>query len=74
MLDVLVGGCKVVLGIVTVVNPTQPDTVLSGGSICQLTTGTVNGVANHVNSSPSCLAQDGYSSYFQFTTDRVIVK
>jgi hypothetical protein len=74
MLDVLVGGCKVVLGVVTVVNPTQPDTVLSGGTICPLTTATVNGVTNHVNASPSCLAQDGYSSYFQFTTDRVIVK
>jgi hypothetical protein len=74
MLDVLVGGCKVVDGIVTVVNPTQPDTVLSGGSICTLTLGTVNGVANHVTASQSCLAQDGYSSYFQFTTDRVIVK
>jgi cysteine-rich repeat protein len=74
MLDVLVGGCKAVLGVATVVNPTQPDTILSGTAVCPLTLATVNGVANHVNASTSCLAQDGYSSYFQFTTDRVIVK
>jgi hypothetical protein len=27
-----------------------------------------------VNATPSCLAQDGYSSYFTFTAERVIVK
>jgi Collagen triple helix repeat (20 copies)/Stigma-specific protein, Stig1 len=71
MLDVLVSGCKVGPdGFITVVNASQPDTVLSGTSICQLA---VNG-SHQVNSSASCLAQDGYSGYIQFTTDRVIVK
>lgn len=67
MLDVLVSGCTVLF---KVINPSQPDTVLSGSSVCPLTVG-----ANHVvNASPACLAQDGYSAYVQFTTDRVIVK
>ena len=70
MLDLLVSGCKVIGGLVTVVNASQPDTVLSGTGVCQLT---VNG-SHQVNSSASCLAQDGYSGYIQFTTDRVIVK
>jgi hypothetical protein len=70
MLDVLVSGCKLLGGIVTVVNASQPDTFLSGTGVCQLT---VN-AAHQVNSSASCLAQDGYSGYIQFSTDRVIVK
>ena len=67
MLDVLVSGCTVLF---KVINPSQPDTALSGSSVCPLTVG-----ANHVvTASPACLAQDGYSAYVQFTTDRVIVK
>ena len=70
MLDVLVSGCHVLAGLVIVVVPEQPDVPLSGPSVCQLTVG-----ANHaVNSTASCLAADGYSAYFQFTTDRVIAK
>jgi len=70
LLDVVVSGCKVLGGLVTVVNATQPDTALSGTSVCTLT---ANG-SHQVTSSASCLAADGYSAYMQFTTDRVIVK
>jgi len=86
MLDVLVTGCKAVVGLVTVVNALQPDTVdpnapvVGAGPPYKLFTGAGNVVAACAdkNGTPvslsSCLAAAAYSSYFQFTTDRVIVK
>lgn len=85
LLDTLVGGC-VVLGVITVINPTQPDTadpnapVAGAGapyalsenashqvSTCKDKNGTTVGLQ-------ACLAAAAYSSYFKFTTDRVIIK
>jgi cysteine-rich repeat protein len=71
LLDVIVGGCTV-LGFVTVINPTQPDVTFSGSlPVCTLTT---DPTTHKVNSGVACLQTDGYSSYFQFTADRVIIK
>lgn len=76
LLDVLVSGCKVAEGVVVVVSPLQPDTVDpnapgAGGGPQMLVPN-----ANHVVgcSEAGCLARDAYSVYFQFTTDRVIIK
>ncbi len=70
MLDVLVSGCQV-LGLITVINPTQPDTQVSEPPLCLLT---ADPSTHIVTSGQSCVQADAYSSYFQFTTDRVIVK
>jgi hypothetical protein len=71
LLDVIVSGCRAAAGIVVIMNPTQPDVFLSGSAICPLT---ADPVTHKVNVGTACLAADGYSSYFQFTADRVIVK
>jgi len=85
LIDVLVGGC-VVFGFINVVNPTQPDTadpnapaagagapyVLSENASHHVSTCTdKNGTAVGLQ---ACLAAAAYSSYFKFTTDRVIIK
>src|SRR5436305_6125218 len=82
MLDVLVAGCTHTAGpfTVTEVNPTQPDSTLSPGDTYVFTT---TGTPKHVTGCkkngvtatlPDCLAAAGYSAYFTFTTDRVIVR
>jgi cysteine-rich repeat protein len=79
LLDMLVGGCRVrvIIFNVTAIKPTQPDT--PGGDQFALTLGagrkvsscTDNGTATDL---ATCLASATYSSYFQFTSDRVIIK
>jgi cysteine-rich repeat protein len=79
LLDVLVGGCTVnVLFIpITVITATQPDTIggdkyaLAAGAGHSVASCTDNGVATSL---ATCLAKATYSSYFQFTSDRVILK
>lgn len=67
LLDVIVGGCTV-LGFVTAINPTQPDVSGSGSTVITLTPGVGHRVQVPAND------LDGYSAYFQFTADRVIIK
>jgi cysteine-rich repeat protein len=79
LLDVLVGGCSVLVIIfpVTAITATQPDTAgadsykLSAGAGKKVAACTKNGVATDL---ASCLDAATYSSYYQFTSDRVIVK
>jgi fibronectin type 3 domain-containing protein len=74
-LDLIVGGCTV-LGIQQV-KPTQPDTSTTGSSYSFTTNATTKAVTacqiNNVNASLSdCLDQATFSSFYQFTTNRVI--
>jgi cysteine-rich repeat protein len=64
-LDVLVGGCKVVLCVNAVVNPTQPD-MPAGTSVQQLSLGT----GNKVPASQIAGNGDAYSAYYTFTANR----
>jgi cysteine-rich repeat protein len=90
LLDVLVNGCRTLGGIIAVVNKTQPDkddtsvgtghappytlTVAASGKTvnsCKSSSGTYAvGTADF----ETCLKHASYSSYFKFTTDRVIIK
>jgi cysteine-rich repeat protein len=84
MLDLIVSGCKVQGGIVTAVKATQPDHVDTdapvagaGGPYRLLTNGQKVVTAcedknGQVVDLPTCLTAAAYSSYFEFTTDRVI--
>jgi cysteine-rich repeat protein len=66
LLDVLVGGCKVVDCIVAAVNPTQPDvSATAGGTVTPLALGP----GNKVKGSPTT-DNDAYSAYLQFATTR----
>ena len=80
MLDVLVGGCTIFL--IPAIVPSQPDTsdpahgtgtyVFTTNLVTKAVTGCLhNGVPGVL---ADCLAAAAYSSYFQFTTDRVIVR
>jgi hypothetical protein len=78
MLDVLVGGCTInIIG--TQISPTQPDRAAVAGDVyafaTDATTKQVTGCTR--NGAPAslgdCLDAAAYSSYFRFTTDRVIV-
>jgi cysteine-rich repeat protein len=75
LLDVFVGGCTVF--IIQVVSPTQPDT-LGGDTYVLSTSGTrhVSACSDNGNTIDlaTCLGKATYSSYLQFTTDRVILK
>jgi hypothetical protein len=79
LLDVIVGGCKILVIIfpITAITPTQPDTpgadryALALGSDKKVASCTQNGAAVDL---ATCLDAASYSSYFQFTSDRVIVK
>jgi cysteine-rich repeat protein len=79
LLDVLVGGCTVTVLFfpITAISATQPDTVggdkfvLGAGANHAVSSCTRNGVATDL---ASCLSSASYSSYFQFTSDRVILK
>jgi hypothetical protein len=79
MLDLLVSGCKALGGIVTVVNKTQPDTVVAGvGSGTYIFTVDANhnvtGCTHNGGAATlsDCLDGAAYSTYFHFTTDRVV--
>jgi cysteine-rich repeat protein len=79
LLDVLVGGCsiRVIFFPITAITPTQPDTpgadtyIFALGADKKVASCTQNGAAADV---AACLDAASYSSYFQFTSDRVIVK
>jgi cysteine-rich repeat protein len=78
LLDVLVGGCNTIFG--TQIASTQPDLGDSNGPYTletDATTHAVNGCKDKSSNPvplPACLAIAGYSSFFTFTTDRVIIK
>lgn len=85
VLDVLVGGCKVLGGFITAINPTQPDTsdpnapIAGAGAPYFLSESNlqVSSCRDKNNAGvplSACLAAAAYSSYFKFTTDRVIIK
>jgi hypothetical protein len=67
LLDVLVGGCKVVLCFVTAVNPEQPDVpAMMGGNVQTLTLG----AGNKVPTSQTIGNDDAYSAYLKFDANR----
>lgn len=77
VLDVFISGCKA-FGFVNEINATQPDQSLDGvtyrftaNSSHQVTACTANGQAAALS---TCLANAAYSSFFKFSTDRVIQK
>jgi hypothetical protein len=80
LLDVIVGGCTILGGLTTTINPTQPDTIdttVAPGQtvISRLTENTNHQVCGGAKTNlSSCLQGDAYSAYFTFTTDRVIIK
>jgi cysteine-rich repeat protein len=78
LLDLIVGGCDLfIFSAVTAITPTQPDSIggepftLALDSNHKVASCTSNGVEVDL---ATCLASATYSSYFQFTTDRVIAK
>ena len=78
LLDVYISGCKA-YGIIPEINPTQPDSSRDSATYTfQVGTGHhITGCKrNNVTQSSltGCLANAGYTSLFQFTTDRVIGK
>jgi hypothetical protein len=80
LLDVLVGGCNLPVFGTLEIAPTQPDLGDSNGPYTlqtDPTTHAVNGCKDkNLNPVPlpTCLTIAGYSSFFTFTTDRVIIK
>jgi len=67
MLDVLVGGCKTLVCLVTLVTPSQPDVPAPGSaSVRSLSLGS----GNAVPSDQSTGNDDAYSSYFKFDANR----
>ncbi len=77
LLDVLVGGCRVLGGLITTIAATQPDQSNPAGTVYRFLANsthsvvscTANGVAATLS---TCLAGAAYSSFFKFSTDRVI--
>ncbi|MGO8997320.1 MAG: DUF4215 domain-containing protein [Polyangiaceae bacterium] len=85
LLDVLVTGCSTLAGIISIINPTQPDQVTNAPAAGAGPKYTLSTNSSHVVSTckdhtgatvtlSTCLAAAAYSSYFGFTTDRVIAK
>jgi hypothetical protein len=87
LLDILIGGCKVLGGIVTVINKKQPDQVdaslppLGAGGNYVLSAMNPNRVVDTCKDKngvtvdfAACLNTAAYSSFFKFTTNRVIPK
>ena len=87
LLDVFIGGCHVLGGIIPVITATQPDQVDTtapqggAGAPYKLSASGTNHVvdtckdkAGAVVPLATCFAATAYSSSFKFTTDRVIVK
>lgn len=66
LLDVLVGGCKVVACFVTAINAQQPDVSGTDGDIDTLTLGTGNKVPQNLVTGND----DAYSAYLTFTANR----
>ncbi len=80
LLDVLVGGCSY-LGFIDIINATQPDQSATAAGAPAPYTFTTTGsrvtgckAGATVGTLATCLAADAYSSYFGFTSDRVIAK
>jgi cysteine-rich repeat protein len=85
LLDILVGGCHVILGL-TAITSTQPDQVDPAAPVAGAGAPyTLVANASHVVTSckdrnnatvtlQTCLAAAAYSSFFKFTSDRVIAK
>ena len=84
-LDVMLGGCKVFAGFIPVINPTQPDTsdpnlpAAGAGAPYTLFQTNLQVTSCHDKNGTTvplaaCLASAAYSSYFKFTSDRVIIK
>jgi hypothetical protein len=75
LLDLLVGGCSIIIG--QQIKPTQPDRAAVGGDTYTFTTTTnqVTGCTRNgaAASLSDCLDGAAYSAYFRFTADRVIV-
>lgn len=67
MLDVIVGGCKVVACFVTAVNATQPDVKGSDNDIDPLS---VSGALNKVPDAQVTGNDDAYSAYMKFKANR----
>jgi cysteine-rich repeat protein len=85
LLDVIVGGCHVLGGFITAIGATQPDQsdptapVAGAGPKYTLTTTAkaVTGCKDKGGATvdlTTCLKSAAYSSFFKFTTDRVIIK
>jgi hypothetical protein len=82
LLDVIVGGCSLLVGgeiPIVSVNPTQPDTIDTTAApgqttVYRLTSGPMHHVTCGGTDLATCLKADAYSAYFKFTTDRVIIK
>ncbi len=78
LLDVIVAGCGSIIG--TQIRATQPDQSATSGVTYTLSVDGnhhVNGCKDNKGNTvalATCLAAAEYSSYFRFTTDRVIVK
>ncbi|MDA8021041.1 MAG: hypothetical protein MPN21_26685 [Thermoanaerobaculia bacterium] len=67
LLDVLVGGCQVLGCLATVIEPTQPDVGVGASPPGTLIFGPANGIDKVTVTEPD----DAYSSWFQFTAERV---
>jgi cysteine-rich repeat protein len=86
ILDLLVGGCSTAFGLIKVVNATQPDQIdpsapaAGAGAPYALHTDGSHRVSSCTDRTGQavaldvCLKSAAYSSYFKFTTDRVILK
>ncbi|MBK7402047.1 MAG: DUF4215 domain-containing protein [Myxococcales bacterium] len=88
LLDVLIGGCRVIGGLITAVSKTQPDVsdptapvagagpkyTLSASSSSTKVVDTCKDKSGATVTFATCINSAAYSSYFKFTTDRVIVK
>ncbi|MCC6522589.1 MAG: hypothetical protein IT373_08015 [Polyangiaceae bacterium] len=66
LLDALVGGCKVVVCLVTAINPRQPDVAGSDGDIDTLTLGP----GNKIPAAQLTGNDDAYSAYMKFDGNR----
>lgn len=67
LLDALVGGCKVLGGLITAINATQPDVPKAGGSLTPLS---VSGTVHKVPAAQSDNNKDAYSAYMRFIARR----
>lgn len=78
LLDLYIGGCNY-LGFITVLSVTQPDTARTPGDVYRFQADAQRNVIGCTkNGAPGvlsdCLTNAGYSSYYRFTTERVIAK
>lgn len=78
LLDVFIGGCKT-FGFIRQIDKTQPDAARTPGDVYVFTANAARSVtACTKNGQPAvlseCLQNAAYTSYYKFTTDRVIAK